>query len=523
MRAGAPTIGLVCILVLSACAPPAPAPPGGPAAPAEGRRAAVQVIRGADAGLPASASPESVAARMHIFSAQFDALIDFGPNFTLKPAAAERWELLPDESGWRFTLRRDMTFSTGDRMTAADVEFTVNLFIDTNTPQRPLMPNVTRARQVDEFTVDLLTRQRDVSVLYVAPYLYVLPQKYYQQVGRDVFATKPVGTGPFELVEFRTADEIIYRRRAGYEHPYRKPTATEIRWRSVPDTTVALAGVRTGEIDIAVGPFSGDQADQAKREGLNVDVQLTTVQSFRFDRNAIERRNSPLQDKRVRQALNYAVDKEAIARTIFRGYAQPTGQMAPPGSLLYDETIRPYPFDVNRAKQLLAEAGYPNGFKVQGPIDYTRAFFLPSLMQAVQSYLRDVGVEVGIEEQEFGVYVDIFFTRGGRTRNEMVAANISDANGFFSLQRGLMTCDLPPANVIWCAPGFDDNYRAAQAETDPARRAAFLRAANRAHVDDVSMIFLVVVPTITITSKKLQGLTLPTPFFWNLDSVVKLE
>lgn len=460
---------------------------------------------------------------MHIFSAQFDALIDFGPNFTLKPAAAERWELLPDESGWRFTLRRDLTFSNGDRMTAADVEFTVNLFIDTNTPQRPLMPNVTRARQVDDFTVDLLTRQRDVSVLYVAPYLYVLPQKYYQQVGRDVFATRPIGTGPFELVEFRTADEIIYRRRAGYEHPYRKPTATEIRWRSVPDTTVALAGVRTGEIDIAVGPFSGDQADQAKREGLTVDVQLTTVQSFRFDKNAIERRNSPLQDKRVRQALNYAVDKEAIARTIFRGYAQPTGQIAPPGSLLYDESIRPYPFDVNRAKQLLAEAGYPTGFKVQGPIDYTRAFFQPSLMQAVQSYLRDVGVEVGIEDQEFGVYVDIFFTRGGRTRNEMVAANISDANGFFSLQRGLMTCDLPPANVIWCAPGFDDSYRAAQAETDPTRRAALLRAANRAHVDDVSMIFLVVVPTITITSKKIQGLTLPTPFFWNLDTVVKLE
>jgi peptide/nickel transport system substrate-binding protein len=507
-------LGLVGAVACTPAAAPAPA-----ATPAATPLADV-VLMAADSGLPPSASPESVAAKMHIFAAQFDALIEFGEKFALRPAVAERWELLPDGSGWRFFLRRDMSFSNGARLTASDVEFTVNLFLTTRTPQQPMMPNLTQAKRVDDYTVDLLTRQRDYSILYVAPHLYVFPQAYYQQVGRDTFATRPIGSGPYELVEYRPADLMVYRRRPE-PHPYRSGVAREIRWRAVPETTVALAGLRTGEIDIAVGAFSGDQADQARREGLTVDVQLTTVQALRFDRNAIERTGSPLKDIRVRQALNYAVDRDALARTLYRGYAQPIGQIAPPGSLLHDEALKPYPYDPAKAKQLLAEAGYPNGFKVQGPIDYTRAFFQPALLQAVQSYFRDIGVQVEIEEHEFGVWVDIFLTRGVRPRNEMIASNQSDANGFFSLQRGLMTCQQPPQNVIWCAPGFDENYSAAQTELDPARRAAFLRAANKAYVDEVAMVFLLVVPTITLASPKVQGLTLTTPFFWNLDRVSK--
>ncbi|MCS7002765.1 MAG: ABC transporter substrate-binding protein, partial [Dehalococcoidia bacterium] len=469
---------IVMALFLVACAPAAT--PTGGTQPSEPRRSANQVLRASDSGLPPSASPEIAATRMHVFSAQFDALLSFGERFAIQPAVAERWELLPDNSAWRFFLRRDMTFSNGQRMTAADVEFTVNHLISTRAPQAGLMPAVTGARAVDEFTVDLLTRMRDVSVLYTAQYLYVFPRAYYESIGRDQFALRPIGTGPYELVEFRPGDLFVYRLRQNFTHPFRRPVLTEIRWQSIPDGSTAIAGLRAGELDLAVGPFTPDQAEQVRRDGLNVDVQLITNHSIRFTVDGIARANSPMADRRVRLAMNYAIDKETIARTIYRGLAQPTGQVPPPDSLMWDPNLQPFPYDPARARQLLAEAGYPNGFRAAGPLDFTQSFQQPQLMLAIQDYLRRVGIEIQIENRDFGTYFDIALGRGGRQRNELLAGNINDNNGFFSLQRSLLTCDAPPASLIYCVPAFDENFNRAVQELDPQRRAEFLRAANRA-------------------------------------------
>ncbi|GIW05467.1 MAG: ABC transporter substrate-binding protein [Dehalococcoidia bacterium] len=515
-------VALVALVLLAACAPAAPATPAAPAQPEE-RRAANQVLRASDSGFPASASPETAASKMHIYAAQFDALLQFGERFAVQPAAAERWEMLPDGSAWRFTLRRDMTFSNGDKLTAADVEFTINHYISTRAPQSTVNPNVTGARVVDEYTVDLLTRVRDYSVLYTAQYLYLFPKRYYEATGRDQFQIKPIGTGPYELADYRPGELLVYRLRAGSPHPFRKPILTEIRWNAIPDTSTALAGLRAGELDLVVSPFTADQADQAKRDGLNLDVQLNTSQPVRFDKGALERTNSPMLDKRVRLAMNYAIDKEAIARTVYRGYGQPLGQIAPPDSVMYDESLKPFPYDPALAKRLLAEAGYPNGFRLNGPIDFSQSFQQPALMLAIQDYLRQVGIEAQIENRDFTTYYDIALGRGGRTRNELIAGNIADNNGFFSLQRSLLTCELPPAALIWCAPEFDRNYQLAQQEPDPQRRAQYLRAANKAYVDDVGMIFTVLIPQFTISTPKTRGVKLTTPFFWNADTIYKVE
>ncbi|MCS7002549.1 MAG: ABC transporter substrate-binding protein, partial [Dehalococcoidia bacterium] len=264
-------------------------------------------------------------------------------------------------------------------------------------------------------------------------------------------------------------------------------------------------------------------AAQIRREGFPVDAKLSAQNSILIDRNAVERNNSPLADRRVRLALNYAIDKETIARTLYQGFAQPGGQLGLPGSLVWDESLRPIPFDQAQARRLLAEAGYPNGFRIAGGIDFTPAFFQQSLLLAVQDYWRQIGVEVGLNPVDTGTYSDIVNARAGRTRNELVMTSTGDTNGTYSGSRPTVTCNRPPEAVFWCVPRFDDLMNQAYAEPDPQRRAMLARQANRAFVDEVAFIFLVNVPQMIFTSPRVQNLQIALPGLWNLDSVFLSE
>ncbi|MCL6649989.1 MAG: hypothetical protein K6U89_16850, partial [Chloroflexi bacterium] len=266
------TVFLVLLFSVSACQPAALPGSGGVPGPAEERRAASQVLRFAAPAIPTSASPEVIAAQNYLFNAQFDAMAYLDGKFQLSPWAATRWEFLASENAWRFWIRDDLTFSNGDPLTAEDVAFTARLIATQlpPLPQKSVMAKLTAARVVDRFTVDLLTSERDASLLYGMPYFLVLPQRYYQQVGKEQFGLKPIGSGPFELAEFRPGDSIVYRRRTDRLHPLRSPIATELRWKAVPEPTAMYNGIRTGELDGAFSGLTVEQAEQAKKDGLSL-------------------------------------------------------------------------------------------------------------------------------------------------------------------------------------------------------------------------------------------------------------
>jgi peptide/nickel transport system substrate-binding protein len=516
-------------LLAAACAPaqqPAPTQPqpGAPSQPQE-RRAAQQVLRFGRPGFPTSASPESSSANNQIFSNQFDTLTTLGKGFQLQPAVAEKWEFLPNDQGWRFFLRKDMTFSNGDKLTAADVDFTAKMLLEVSPPlpQRGLLPKLAGSRIVDDYTVDLLTDGRDSSLLYGTPYLYVLPKRYYESVGKNEFAIKPIGSGPYELVEFKSADVFRYRLRANYTHPYRKPIATEVIWRAIPEPTALINGLRLGEIDIVWTGASPDQADTAKRDGNQVIVADLASSLIAIDKAANERANSPLLDKRVRIALNYAIDRDALARNLYKGYAQPLNQVAIPGTPAYNKDIPPFKYDPAEAKRLLAEAGYPNGFRIQNPIDYTGAGVVDSLFLAVQDYWKQIGVEVGLQRHELGIWVDKFYARNNQVRNELISSGGSDAIGNLLFFRQFITCNNPPARVIWCVPEFDRLMDLAYAEPDTAKREQLIREAVKAHQAEITYIYMLATPQFFIASPKVRGFEIDAAVFWRSDNVYKID
>lgn len=514
---------LVAAMLGAACTPAAPTPQqtttGAGQAPAP-QRAAEQILRVGSSGLT-TLGPESVLVNFNTI--QFDSLLNFGKDFVIQPGVAEKWDLLPDGTTWRFTLRRDMTFGNGEKLTADDVVFTIEMLLQpapTNTVGRQLL-FTTGARKVDDYTVDITTRQRDYSLLYVAPNVFIVSKKAVEAVGgyRE-FTTNPKGggSGPFEYIEGRTTDQVIYRLRST-PHPYRKPNATEIRWRIIPDPSQRINGIRANELDIVLGVTNPDLIDAARREGMNVLAETDSYVNILFNKREAEQ--TALRDIRVRRALNYAVDKEAIARTIYRGFGTPIGQLGAPTSPMYNKNIPPYPYDPNRAKQLLAEAGYPNGITLQG-IQFSNADPTGvALFQAVHSAHRDVGINYQLFPLENSQYVQVAL--GQAPRMELISAGGTNPNGIFSFSWQFLKCDQPPQVVLWCVPAMDELLSRAYAEPDTNRRWTILQEAMKAWADDVPMVFLVATATFVITSAKTEGLVRTTPSYWSYDSAYKIQ
>ncbi|MCL6648501.1 MAG: ABC transporter substrate-binding protein [Chloroflexi bacterium] len=519
-----PVLGLV---LLTACAParPAVAPPPPPAGEVWAEQ---QVLRAAVAGLPTALTPQVSASAFYAFWPFYDNLTQFGPNFEPRPAIAQQWELSADGLQWTFTLRSDLRWNDGTPLTAEDVAFTLMQVVEAGWPQRSFFPTVTAARARNETTLEVATRVVDVSVPNGGPYLWIVPKRYFEAVGgASGFRDRPMGSGPYELAEFRANDLIRFVRKAT-PHPYRSPIASEILLRAVPEPAQLVNGLRTGEIDLV--PFtnlSAEHADTLRRAGLTVLPFLVSNVSYSLPQGPAEVRASPTRDRRVRLAMNYAVNKEAIAKTIYRGFAEPVGQFAIPGSVLWDPELPPFPYDPARAKQLLAEAGYPNGVKLPYGIDYS-PLSLQDTVLAVQGDLRTVGIEVELHNNENAVIQDKIFGRNNQLLGDIYAGGTGDQNGFAATVRTTNGCGRPagaPANTVWyCNPEWDRLFDQIYSERDPARSAQLGHQVTRLFREDVAAIFLVLAPLYVIHAPRLRGVEVPATIGnWSLDPVYKVK
>lgn len=511
-------------LVVSACAPATapstPAQPGAPAPPQE-RRAANQVVKVGKTGLPLNASPESSALNNDVMGAAFDSVLRFGPNFAYRPGIAERWELRQAENTWRLTIRTDLTFSNGDRLTAEDVAYTFNTIIERRWAQFANISLVSSAVAVDEKTVDVTTRSLDATLLNALPSIFVVPAKYHA-ANPSEFGLRPVGSAPWELVEFRPADRAIYRLRPNYTHPYRKTTVSEIQFFAIPDLGQQINGLRGGELDLISGTFPTDQVDLLKGQGYQVQIQSAGVSAAQILWPEIEFYGSPLRDSRVRQALNYAINRQAIADTFYKGYSEPASQIADKNAPYFDPTKRPYPYDPARARQLLAEAGYPNGFTLTGGIVFSPLNANPNLVAVMQGAFRDIGVEIPVRQMEQAAFTAMM-TGGQGPRGDLSMLQIADALGSFAQLPNLFDCSRQGFQLRWCNREFERLFVASKGEPDPVKRNALLRDALNAIDADVPYVLQVTVPQFTITNPKIRGFEWTTRSFYDFDAVYRVD
>jgi peptide/nickel transport system substrate-binding protein len=302
-------------------------------------------------------------------------------------------------------LRESVTFTNGEPMNADAVVHSVNIFIDKE--QAPAYAQVARAfsgaEKIDDLTVRISLHNPYPPLALALSQIYIVPPKYWTEVGLEAYGQKPIGTGPFKFVEWVRDDKLVMDRNEDYWGDL--PEGIDgLIWRPVPDDASRVAGLTTGEYQIAKDlPVTAIPSLENEAE-----LALVPVPSYRIYQIGLasqEQHVSPLQDKLVRQALNYAIDKEAIVNSLFFGKAEMLkGQVLRASQLGFNDSLKDYPFDPEKAKALLAEAGYPDGFEIPFKFPSGRYAQDREVSEAIAGMLADVGIKtnmVALEPGEF--------------------------------------------------------------------------------------------------------------------------
>src|SRR5262249_38840034 len=309
---------------------------------------------------------------------------------------AQSWEESADKLQWTFTLRPNIRFHDGTALTADDVKFSIDSVLDPKAVGL-LGPARTAFKEVEVKDAATVVIHLHQPALFL-PWNFscatgsegmMLPSNYYQQVGASAFAKKSIGSGPYKVV--RNAIGSLIQLEAVERH-WREgvPKFKTVTFLLVPEESTRLAQLRTGEADIIA--VSREKVPEVKAAGFNVFSKLNDQVIVVYMQQQWEA--VPVRDKRVRQALNLALDKDAIMQFVFAGQGVPAA-MYPIGSYGAaggaDTELQPYPYDPQKAKQLLAEAGYPNGFETK-IYSYVTADLpeLPRLTEAVADYLGKI-------------------------------------------------------------------------------------------------------------------------------------
>jgi len=291
----------------------------------------------------------------------FDTLIrlsDDGRDFVGE--LAESWKVV-DPTTWQFRLRRGVKFHNGEDLNAAAVKFTLDSTLDPErkTRQRPTYVAFKEVRIDDPYTVSIITHKPYAIALTQLQYLMVVPPGYIKQVGWDEFGRKPVGSGAFKFKEWERDVRVVLEANDAYWKG--KPKVRTVAFRAIPEDASRIAAVQRGEVDI----IDAVPYDRIKELQGSPTVKITQRQGEQVYVGLDTLRVEPFKKREVRHALNHAVNVEAMVKNLLLGYAvRLNGPMFPttPG---YDEKQPAYPYDPERAKRLLAQAGYPNGFEVE--------------------------------------------------------------------------------------------------------------------------------------------------------------
>jgi peptide/nickel transport system substrate-binding protein len=325
----------------------------------------------------------------------FDQLVRPSKDGTkLEPGIAESWQVSPDGKEYEFKLRANAKFSNGDPVTAQDVEFSLRRAAGEKSQWGRFFRPITEYKVVDDRTIVMrletpFTPMLNNLAMFSAS---VLPAKLVQSQDAAFF-DKPVGSGPFILTQWNRGQKQVMVKNPYYWEAG-KPTIDGVVIEILPEDNSRVLKLKAGELDAIIGvPFN--QVDGLKSDP---NVAIGVVQDFRTDMVQINTTKKPFDDVRVRQALNYAVDKAPIVQGVLRGHG--TVANSPLPLMAHHNTdVKPYPFDPAKAKALLTAAGYPNGFKTSMLVaggDATAR----QVASVLQSSLKKVGVDVELQSIE---------------------------------------------------------------------------------------------------------------------------
>src|ERR1700726_2539192 len=327
----------------------------------------------------------------------FDCLVYRDPTtMEMKPALATSWKQV-DATTIEFTLREGVTFQNGDPFTPDDVGDPINDILHGKQVATPAYyTSYAGAEKIDDFHVRLkLTGVSPAVMEYLSMVTPIWPQAYREKIGADAYAQAPVGTGPYKITKVNGTTQIDLERYDGYYagSPKGRPAIRYIKIHEVPDATTEMTELLGGKADWIWG-YNADQFANIARMPNLQSLRYGTMRVYFMTVDGAGRTgaDNPLTKLKVRQAIISAIDRETMAKQLIQGDSHVIDTPCFPTQFGCDVSAAvKYPYDPAKAKQLLAEAGYPNGFDTE-LVTYARA----ELSASVQNYLKAVGINLHI-------------------------------------------------------------------------------------------------------------------------------
>jgi peptide/nickel transport system substrate-binding protein len=478
----------------------------------------------------------------------FDSLVELDEKLGVKPLLAESWEVSRDGLTYTFKLKKGVKWHDGKPFTARDVAFTFYSVLDpkVTTPHRgyfdalvgfPELTNKDNPKKPEELAQKPIEVLDDHTIRFRLRYPYgaflavlvnpragIVPEHLLKGVDLNTaeYNRKPIGTGPFKFVEWKRGERLVLEANADYHAG--RPALDRLIYRVIPDAVVLLQELRAGGVDFIERPPLTEVGRLKQTPGLKVltaDNTLYTYFGFRQD-------VAPFDDIRVRRALYHAIDIPAIVREVLQGYGTVSNGQFPPGSWAFDPSVKPYAYDPNRAKALLAEAGWKPGPDGVLTKDGKRLSFSLRHDQAdqtvkdttiiIQEFLKKVGVEATIEPLDWPTFVKKLFA--------------SEFEGIVVGWTNFHDPD-PFAYSIWHSgqwkarnfahyknPRADAALEAARRTADQAERKKHYAEFSKILMEDAPYVFLYFQQQVYVTRQAYEGFV-PIPAFGGIYQSMK--
>jgi len=440
----------------------------------------------------------AIAVKMNIF----DSLLRLNPKtLELEPGAAEGWTVSADSKTITFRLRRGIRFHNGREMVADDVKYSIERLLtpELGSPFIRTFDRVVGAREfiakqarevsgirvLDRYRLSVGNTAVDSTFPLSFTGLFIVPREDAERLGRE-FGQRPVGSGPFIFVSWSRDDFVLLKENPNYWEG--RPYVSALEFRIIPDPATAQAEFETGRLDFMLLSDATYRryADDPRWKPNVIEVSELFTRHLGFNMTM-----KPLDDVRVRQAVNHAIDKAAMVRTILQGKAITAVGPLPPSINAWNPTLRGYDYNPQRARELLTQAGFPNGFELE--LHGSSSPVIGRWLEGFQRYLAEVGIRGKIVQQDFGVMLDRAgkgeiptwtLSHGGgpncvnylapfrsrnfgppgnrmRYKNDRVDALIDEAERTFTTQRQIQLCREAERLIVADAPWFFFNYNKA--------------------------------------------------------------
>lgn len=449
---------------------------------------------------PTSLDPHEqlAAATLQLSHLLFDPLLRFRKDLTLEPRLATRWEKI-DDLTTRFHLREGVRFHSGRTLQADDVVFTFNRLKE-SPDFKGLFEPFAQAKAIDGLTVDLITKRPYPLVLNLATYIFPMDREFYAGTdergrpkdeivkhGASFASQNASGTGPFIVTKREQGVRLEFKRFADYWDKASPGNVDAIVFTPIKEPATRVAALLAGDVDF-IAPVPPTDFDRIRNDACCdlITMLSTRILTFELD----QKRVAAFKDKRVRLAINYAVNRNGIVEKILRGFGTPAGELSPPSYDGYDPALLPR-FDVDKARALMAEAGYAAGFSVSMMAPNNRYIEDQRVAQAVAAMLAKIGIKLDLQTMPKAQYWQRFDERAADIMMIGWQSDTQDSANFYEFL--VMTPDQKTGYGQYNAgnysnPEVDRLTIETQSMTDRKARSEALRKIERILYDDAAIV-----------------------------------